>query len=569
MKNSSAIIESVIKNVTIQPPPKKKPVVDHKSQQVIHYLSIKKLKGIHNLEKIDFDEKPLTALLGPNGCGKSTILHALACCYKPPILKDEVLEDYQFSKFFTPTTDATWINSKFSMHHTYRSGEKIHEKVETKFSKEIDRWSPRYSNRIDRYVKYIGIKSCVPKIEEEKHKNPVSYQTKEHVNKDLIIRKLGVIFNRNYEALNLHITQKGKKYSGLRFNGINYSALAMGAGEQRVIEILSTIFKAPKYGLILIDEIDLLLHTSALVELIKIIHQKAKDNSLQIIFTTHREAIIELEEMVSIKHLHTIKTPPLPIPQSENPNQNPLLSPPLLAPTLSPPLLATIHPPINYKTFCLSNTTPDAIRRLTGKQIRNLEIFVEDITAKAIVNYELSNQGLKKDVDITIYGASYNCFVLSAGLILHNKHDITKQLFLLDGDVNCSDAEISKHTNSVLTGTESYAEARRAQCIAGIQKLLPIDGANKTPEAQIHRMIKELPSQGIEEEDEIINIAKDIEIVNDDHIYFTKIFEIMNYEKPQGCDAIIRVASKSPLWPQYVKDLRNWISQRKNQPLEN
>lgn len=54
------------------------------SQQVIHGLNITKLKGILALDEIRFDEKPLTAILGPNGCGKSTVLHALACCYRPP-----------------------------------------------------------------------------------------------------------------------------------------------------------------------------------------------------------------------------------------------------------------------------------------------------------------------------------------------------------------------------------------------------------------------------------------------------------------------------------------------------
>ena len=43
----------------------------------------------------------------------------------------------------------------------------------------------------------------------------------------------------------------------------------MGAGEQRVIKILQTAYSAYQYSLILIDEIDLLLHVDAFRKLIQ------------------------------------------------------------------------------------------------------------------------------------------------------------------------------------------------------------------------------------------------------------------------------------------------------------
>jgi ABC-type lipoprotein export system ATPase subunit len=50
--------------------------------QVLHSINIVKLKNLSNVE-IDFDGSPLTAIMGVNGCGKSTILYALACVYQP------------------------------------------------------------------------------------------------------------------------------------------------------------------------------------------------------------------------------------------------------------------------------------------------------------------------------------------------------------------------------------------------------------------------------------------------------------------------------------------------------
>lgn len=262
------------------------------SQQILHSLSIKKLKGITSLDEIRFDEKPLTAILGPNGCGKSTILHALACCYKAPE-EFEVLKT-QFSEYFTPTTDATWSGSSLAMTHTYRNGTVVHNQVETNYRKVIDRWAPRYPSRPERYVRFIGIKTCVPRIEEETKKSAIVYQTAPHTDSDLIRAKIATVFNRAYNELNIHETDNGRRYPGLALEGTRYSSLAMGAGEQRVLEILSAVFRAPRYALILIDEIDLLLHTAALKELIKIIYDRAVERSLQIIFTTHREAILEL-----------------------------------------------------------------------------------------------------------------------------------------------------------------------------------------------------------------------------------------------------------------------------------
>lgn len=157
------------------------------SQQVIHGLNITKLKGILALDEIRFDEKPLTAILGPNGCGKSTVLHALACCYRPPEGSDG--KSWQFREFFTPTSDSTWAGSSLIMHHSFRDGLTEHKDISTEYRKKADRWSPRYSRRPERDVYFIGIKSCVPRIEEETYNSAINYQTEVHADATLIKAK--------------------------------------------------------------------------------------------------------------------------------------------------------------------------------------------------------------------------------------------------------------------------------------------------------------------------------------------------------------------------------------------
>jgi ABC-type cobalamin/Fe3+-siderophores transport system ATPase subunit len=158
------------------------------SQQITHSLSIRKLKGISELDEIRFDEKPLTAILGPNGCGKSTILHALACCYKPVPGVNQ--QNWQFRDFFTPTTDDTWAGSSLTMCHTYRDEQTVFEDLITRYRKNANRWSPRYAKRPERYLRFIGIKSCVPRIEEETYTSAINYQTEAHPDADLIMVKM-------------------------------------------------------------------------------------------------------------------------------------------------------------------------------------------------------------------------------------------------------------------------------------------------------------------------------------------------------------------------------------------
>lgn len=503
------------------------------SQQVTHTLSIKKLKGISSLDEIRFDEKPLTAILGPNGCGKSTILHALACCYKPPEGADQ--ENWQFRDFFTPTTDATWAGSSLEMVYSYREGANQFLNVKTPYRKSADRWSPRYANRPERHLRFIGIKSCVPRIEEESYTSAINYQTEVHADADLIMAKMGTVFNRAYNELNIHRAHMGRRYPGLALDGTRYSALAMGAGEQRVLEILSAVFNAPKYGLILIDEIDLLLHTAALTKLIGILFQRAQDKSLQIVFTTHREAILELTDMVSIKHIHTVKTvPPLTVPPT----------------------------PVQTKTYCFSNTKPDALRRLTGQQDRPLEIFVEDEMALAIVEHELFRLGMKRVANITPYGAATNCFTLAAGLILSGGHDVNSQLFLLDGDLYLTPELQLERANAVLSGTEAHAVARRQCCLQGIRKLCAQADAPPAPEAQLHRMIRNLPRQQDEGVNEIIDLAVGIEAVDDTHSFIGLIVQTLNVLRPVGLSTIVNVAALSPVWELYVAELREWLMAR-------
>ena len=156
-----------------------------------------------------------------------------------------------------------------------------------------------------REVFYLGIDSALLEIEKEWQTTYIDYYTKSSEDNlaSRIAKEASEILNKDYKELTDHTTKR-KKLFGMRTRaGVIYYSLSMGAGEQQVLKILSLARHAAHYTMILIDEIDLLLHTSALVNLIRVLGKIAENKSLQIIFTTHSLLMSELTDVVDIKYL--------------------------------------------------------------------------------------------------------------------------------------------------------------------------------------------------------------------------------------------------------------------------
>jgi len=494
------------------------------SQQKVINLYFKSLKNLRDFS-INFEHKKLTAILGPNGCGKSTILHALACCYQPIDERESI--NYKFSYFFPPTTDFNWQGSNLIMTHSYRVGQKEHESVKTKYKKQADRWKPIYKRRPSRYVSFIGIKTCVPKIETESKRSLIRYST-QPLSDQVSVKvreKASFVMNRDYTNYNIH-KATGREYIGVEYEDKGYSSLSMGAGEQRIFFILTEVFKAPNYSLILIDEIDLLLHGEARAKLIKVLLEQAEDKNLQIIFTTHDHSIIEFSSQINIRHI--LQTP--------------------------------------EKTICFQNTKPDAISRLTGKHDRVLEIFVEDDLAKAIVKKISGQLGLSKYVSIKEYGSVENCFPFLAGMLFNEDRNIDNMLFVIDGDKYKTPDEQMKRINKVITGDPPKFEKMRSNALGYIRKFIIDDGFN--PEKFLHSIIVDLPPQNRDEDNEIINVAKTIQATDNPHQYIDLIIKKMDYERAVGLKVITDLSALSDRWQNFGVEIKDWLSSKKPYILE-
>jgi AAA15 family ATPase/GTPase len=485
------------------------------SEQTIKCIKVTKLKNLIDLE-LSFEGFPVTAILGPNGNGKSTVLHALACAFQP----NEIGEDYKFSNFFLPHPEALWQGSEMEIIHSYRDGSNLHTDILRSYTKRSDRWTPKYDRRPKRDLFYLGIDKCVPLIESEKKQARMNYST-ETIQEDIvnqILEKASIILNKNYSAFNIHDAGNGKKFIGVVANNLKYSALSMSAGEQKVFMVLEKIFKAKKYSLILIDELDLLLHDMALKKLIQIICNRATQKRLQVVFTTHRESVVDMPE-INIRHI---------VCKPE-------------------------------KSLCFNETKPDAINRLTGEQPKPLEIFVEDDLASALVKQIASELRLNRFVSVERYGAAINCFTTVGGLLLGGEL-CNNSLFVLDGDKFKTDEEKEERIKAVLTGNDPAAIDKRLLAKQKIvQFLLP---ENYSPESYLHHLIVNLGQPESEDFKEIIEVSNDIVVAENGHSYINEAIQRLGFDRSEGLSKFVSLAAKSESWPIFTQSVREWLQEK-------
>lgn len=465
---------------------------------------------------MSFEPKPVTAILGPNGNGKTTILDSLASAFKPNNGRG-----YIFSTFFRPNTDAIWNDSRFEILHSYRKGAEEHSNLVELYKKNVDRWSPQYARRPIRDVVYIRISDCIPFLEIEKNStNRINYRT--FTNSDDVTKQIldsaSQVLNRSYKSYNRH-SARGKSFIGVEMERLKYSAISMSAGEQKIFYILDKLFRAPKFSLILIDELDLLLHDEALKKLIKVICERAEKKNLQVIFTTHRESVADLEPLLNIRHIINSKE----------------------------------------RTLCFNETKPDAIARLTGDKLRPLDIFVEDELAKAIVKKVAAEKGLSKYINVTVFGAAVNCFTAVCGLVLSGDK-CEDALFVLDGDVYKTDQLKIEQIKECITGNGCSVESQRQLALSAITQLNMPEG--KKPEQYYHQIISNYSSACSNEDNEIIDCAKSIHYPEDSHMYITGIIETLGLGKGTGYGRIVDLLAKTEEWKYLVENVSFWLDRK-------
>ena len=490
------------------------------SQQVLKRIEVVELKGLRDLQ-LDIAPAGLTAIMGANCSGKTTVLHALACCYRPLLASDPA---YRFPMFFKPNSDALWKGSDFKVIVDYRQGTTTYSALSVRFTKQADRWGPRSEKRPERSVRFMTIRDSVPDLEAINLNAMVHYTRSARTDdtSEQIMKAAGVVLNRTYTTYDdVQYRYLGKRSIGVTLNGLKYAGVAMSSGEQRVFKIIDTVFKAPKYALILVDELDLFLHQEALERLIDVMIDHCAKHNKQLVFTTHFPAIADLYDKVNI---------------------------------------ATIHR-VAERTLVWKGYSHEALRYITGKQQRPISVYVEDDVAQAIVSKIGADMGIRKFMEVGRYGPAVNAFSLGTGLIL-SKAPTDHCLLVLDGDVFGAEAERRVQVGRMMTGTAPEHDVQRETLMSLVKSFLPVDGL--APEQMLHRMLHSVGTTGLGPEDAaLLHIAHGIQSVPEKHGYINAIIVDSGESREVALNHLVRLAATSSDWARYTAIVHDWLVEQK------
>jgi AAA15 family ATPase/GTPase len=252
-------------------------------------IVINKLRGFQE-KQVNFDF-PVTALIGPNGGGKTTILGAAGLIHK----------EIKPKRFFAKNNvfDNSMSNWKVDYYIIDKDLD-MYNLVFKSASYGGYKWS---RSSIHRYIAVFGIARTVPpseKIEFSRYAAS-TFKVKEdqmHKLDKSVSTAVGKIIGKDVSKYTeIRIDEKGSVtfLTGVTTEGIEYSEFHFGAGESSVIRMITSIELMPENSLILIEEIENGLHPIATRKMVEYLIDVAIRKKIQTIFTTHsNEALIPL-----------------------------------------------------------------------------------------------------------------------------------------------------------------------------------------------------------------------------------------------------------------------------------
>ncbi|MGY0834220.1 AAA family ATPase [Azospirillum argentinense] len=498
-------------------------------------IKVKEIR-FHKLKRLTdvvltLPEMGLVALMGENGTGKTTILHALACIYKQGTGPRAPKEVYRWRDYFIPHTGNDWTGSSLDV---LFNGDA----APITFQCVGNAWSPQ--NRRSRAIKLLLLSDCAPHIEREigsrrflsedaPELEAISFSDVEggrltEEERSQLIAHMGKILGRRYELIK-HV----KKDNGVteffyahccipaNADPIRYPSHFMGAGEQRVCQILEEVISAPADALIIIEELEVSLYEAATKELIEVLSYYANTKRLQIVFSTHWTGIKELQGKV---HIRSLKNRGARVEISEGADAELINN------------LANRH----------------------DKKYRPIEVWVEDDVAGAIVTKLTDELRMSKYVQIYTFGSIKNSFSVAAAKALQGaKTDSC--IIVLDGDVYSSgDDQQGELQRSLTGGGDEIGKARRqaltyltqfkAEGARSPEGFLLYAARRAIAEGKGNSFIRQKMSEA--DQEHIAGGPKDVLAFMADN----------TRRRTSVIDSLVECAAQSDIWAEYVSEIR-------------
>lgn len=354
--------------------------------QYIKSVKLKDVRGFRD-ESVEF-RSPVTALVGTNGGGKSTILGAAALAYKnvrprqffpKAFMGDESMADWSI--------EIELVDKSVTRDRTYTRT--------ARFTR--SQW--RRDDFRERHVEYVEILRTVPAGEISRFKTFLAGKVEDFETLPLseeTVRYATAVLDKNishYKIVKKKSNPAVRMYVGATSDDVGYSQFHFGAGEASVIETIDRIEQSPSNSLILIEEVENGLHPVAVRLFVQYLQNAAKRKRLQVIFTTHsQEAVNEL-----------------------------------------PP--ESVWAAINKRTWN-GKLSIESLRAITGEVVNTRVIYVEDEFAKSWVENALGRygDGLAATTKVFHAGGYPNLVKVSQ---FHNENQMLTipSVALVDGDI--------------------------------------------------------------------------------------------------------------------------------------
>jgi len=242
-------------------------------------MSLIRVRSFENRE-ISFDF-PVTALVGPNGGGKTTVLGAAALIHG----------DVQPRRFFAKSGayDTSMQNWRVEYELVDRSIQKTGSVARTA-SYLRAKWN---RDAVARKVLVFGVTRTLPASERKELTKCISGSFEGYGERTFgpeVVKAVEQILGKEAENYLRVAADEGEKvaiYAARLSATKGYSEFHFGAGEASVIRIVSQIEEVEENSLILIEEIENGLHPVATRRLVEYLVKVAARKSCQVIFTTH------------------------------------------------------------------------------------------------------------------------------------------------------------------------------------------------------------------------------------------------------------------------------------------
>ena len=355
-------------------------------------LTLNPVRGFQN-ETIRFDF-PVTALIGPNGGGKTTILGAAACAYiseKP-------------GRFFSKSgsLDNSMQNWKINYELLDRDVSTRDPLAKTcKFKSR--KW---YRDNMSREVAVFGVSRTVPATERAELRKCASTvfsypPSEENTFENIVIDSASKVLGKEisgYSQIKIGNDGRVSLLKGQTDNHVSYSEFHFGAGESSVIRVIMKMESLADNSLVLIEEIENGLHPVATQRMVEYLIDFCKRKKSQVIFTTHSNDAL------------------LPLP--------------------SKAIWAAIN-----NTLFQGKLDIRSLRAITGQVDSSLAIFVEDEFAKSWIETIISEDSEMTENAIEVHAMSGDGTAVAVNKY-HNADPSVKfkSICIIDGDSRQEDS---------------------------------------------------------------------------------------------------------------------------------